>query len=66
MEGNIRAYKEIGDTVSVEELGKGKLLVVDGVRIIPPHSVWGDLLDRLHRVHKEADTTVRMARSLYH
>ena len=64
IEGDIRAYKDIGDTVAVEEIGRGKLLVVNSVRIIPRHSVRGDLLGRLHKVHKGADTTVRTAWSL--
>ena len=66
VEGNIRAYKDIGDTLAVEEIRRGKLLVVDGVRIISPHSVWGDLFGRLHRVHKGANTTVWTAQSLYY
>ena len=43
MERDIISYKDIVDMVVVEEIGRGKLLVMDGVRIIPPPLCEGGL-----------------------
>ena len=48
VKGEITAYKDIADQVSIEEFDGAKLLIVDGVRIIPPHSCRKDLIKTLH------------------
>ena len=65
-EGDILSYKNLKDTIGVEKFGEGKILVVDGVKIIPPHSTRSELVSILHATHKGADTVLRTARALYY
>ena len=36
-EPDVKSYKNVCDDVSIEKFRNGKLLILDGVRIIPPH-----------------------------
>ena len=59
------AYNNVGYEVSVEQIGEGKMLVLDGTRIIPPHSERQNLISKLHSSHKVVDMVLRTALSLF-
>ena len=65
-EGDILSYKNLKDTIGVDKFGEGKMLVVDDVKIIPPHSATSELVSILHSTHKGADTVLRTAHALYY
>ena len=46
-------------------IGEGKLLILDGIKIIPPHSERRNLIEKLHSSHKAADMVLRTARPLF-
>ena len=64
-EPDVKSYKSVEQDVSIERIGNGRLLILDGTRIIPPHTEMQKLIVKLHVTHKSGDMVIRTAQSLY-